>query len=817
MTSRKRGRGRSAQGRLELLVGSGAAEQDVAELRVDILQPFHLLELVCEEDAERAHRLEPRVVQGRRREDARIADQGERYAGRHERVDQVIQGQQERLVAVHGPREIVSLYDAPADVAPEAALVQDVGLEQAQPPLRFRLLVGQREQAARGRRGVPAGGREKEVQRLRIGELVLALVRVVCGRARLGGDLLGIVCVVDEQAAPAGGRRRGRDQDGFGDHHLHGPEAVPQHHRAADPCFHLAAGQRDEVLHVEHPRVGAQLAVQVGAQPGPGHGGFGPREIAAQVVPLDTVEHARAPAGKAAAREEAHDASALRARGARERPVADAVERRHQLALGRQAALAVGGAPVVHEPGQAAHAALPQTVAPVLGDPGQLRVRARGAEDVLDALAGPAAGARGRAREQRVLAEEGLGVGPALRGDQGGGALRRGGVLADVEVEARKLVVRRALALGQLEFVARVVEQQEVFHVVQRVHHARQIEEGEILGPQLSEVLLLDDPDDAVDRLVGRERRGQEHEGLPRRALRHLGHAAQHLVDRVLRARQAAGRARIHGRGHVEAGLHLVAPIRGPRVRLDQRILEAVLRVLGDKRRRQDPLEDLVHEILQHVEPGAHDAHRVPQPRQHLDHVLLNVVAPHVQEPGDGLVDPDARAVQERHDLRPQLPGIEHGVHQEVPRHVQHGARLGPDVLPVRGDVLAHVRRARGQEEGHALDRDAHEGRQHERHLRGDDAHDLQYGHDQIHGVGRAPALVGPGKVQQGLLLRRRLERARGGVEPGVKRPHGVVHPRVVAGIVAGRMINEGVGHAVEHPARDAVGLLHNLARLKHR
>ena len=131
--------------------------------------------------------------------------------------------------------------------------------------------------------------------------------------------------------------------------------------------------------------------MQVGAEPGSHDGGAGAAPVAAEVVPLDAVEHARAPAGETAGGQEAHHLRTGRAVRARDGAVADAVQGGHQLALGVDVALPVGGAPVVRVFGLAAHARLPEAVAPILVDAWQRRFRTRGAHDELPALAGPAA------------------------------------------------------------------------------------------------------------------------------------------------------------------------------------------------------------------------------------------------------------------------------------------------------------------------------------------------------------------------------------------------------------------------------------------
>ena len=183
-------------------------------------------------------------------------------------------------------REVVAGDDAPAHVAPEAARAQHVVFQE--PQFLVARLVGQGERAARGGRGVPAGGREQGVQGLAVLQLVLALVGVVHRRAYW----FLVLVLLQEPPAPRA--------QGLGHHHADRLGAVGQVHLAADARGHLRAPEHDQVVHVEDPAhdVGPAV-VQVPAHPAAVHGGARARPVAAEIVGGGARQHAGAAAGHA--------------------------------------------------------------------------------------------------------------------------------------------------------------------------------------------------------------------------------------------------------------------------------------------------------------------------------------------------------------------------------------------------------------------------------------------------------------------------------------------------------------------------------------
>ena len=793
------------------LLRAQIAEQGLVHVRVDGPDPGQVLQLVGDRDAQGAHGLHPGVVHERRDEDARAAQEGQADAGAHGRVDQVVHGQEEGLVPREGRREVVSREDAPAHVPPEPAGVQDVGLEQAE---RWGArLVREGQRAARGGRGVPARGAEERVQGLGVGQLVFALVGVVHGRGWVGRHLL-----LGQQAAPASRR----EAQALG--HDHAGALARHEDVAAHAGGDLGARQHDQVVHVEGPRVVVAPVVEVPAQARGVHLGARPGAVVAQVVGRGAGEHARAASGHAGGREGAYEAGGAGAVGARDRPVAHGADRGPQLALGPVAdTLPVGGARGVRDPQGGAGALELQAVAPVLVDARHDGVRARRAQDELGRARGRAARAGGGAGEHGVLPQGRRRVGPAHGRLDGGRALARGRVPAEAQVHAREDLAVLVGLLEQPEGRARLLRhggQDELLEVVHHVGYIAQVKEREVFRVELAQPLLLDQGNDALYEVEAEERPAHEGAGLGDGAER-PANRSKHPGDEAFLGGAAADLLRVGGVGDaVDDDLHAVhddlvlLALAGLRVELGEHVLEiATRRVLGDEGGGQDPLEDLVHEVLQDVEPRPGDAEELPDTGQELHRVLLDVVAPDVEEPVHGRVQAPAGLVQEGHDALPHLARVEQGVDQEVAHRVERLPGLGPDVGPVpaylgaRGGAIARGQQLQGSE-AHADD-----GGRQQHHVHDHDAHRPEHADEDVDPVGGARALVCARELRQRGVCAG-VVRAGAGVDPAVERLDRVVHPRVVAGLVARGVVDEGAGHALGVAAGDAVGLRDELARL---
>ncbi len=135
---------------------------------------------------------------------------------------------------------------------------------------------------------------------------------------------------------------------------------------AADPRGDLGARKQHEVVHVKRPaREVIPAAVEVPAQPGAVHGSLEAGLVAAEVEGRPARQHARASAGHARGGQQAGESRRVGTVAARNRPVADPVERGYQLALRQGAALPVRRAEGVRDPQLRAGALQEQAVAPV--------------------------------------------------------------------------------------------------------------------------------------------------------------------------------------------------------------------------------------------------------------------------------------------------------------------------------------------------------------------------------------------------------------------------------------------------------------------
>ena len=472
-----------------------------------------------------------------------------------------------------------------------------------------------------------------------------------------------------------------------------------------------------------------------------------------------------------------------------------------------------------------------QAVAAVLVDAGQNRLGAGVAQDEVVGASGSPAGAGRGAGEHGVLTQGGGGIGPAHGGVDRGRALGRACVLVHAQAEAAEHGCGRVPLLDELEGGARLLGergQDEVLEVVHHVDDVAQVEEREVFRVQLAEPLLVDQADDARDDVVAGER-DRCVSARPPDAAHVIRDEVAHLVDHAgCEAALGLGRAALLlGVGRVGDGVdvHYLAVqgrdrggrallLGGLGVELGQHVLKVGAHgVLGHEGGRQHALEDLIHEVLQDVEARAGDADELAHPREELQGVPLDVVAPDVEEPLGGRVEALARLLEEPHQPRAQLARVEHGVHQEVAHGVEGGPGLGADVGPVLPDLLARGVPSAGDEELEGPEAHGDKGREEQGGVDHDDAHGLQHADEDVDAVGRARALVRAGELDQ-LRIRGRVVRAGLGVDAAVEGLDRVVHPGVVAGLIVGGLVHERAGHARRFPPGDAVGLPDQLAGL---